>query len=215
MIGQASFEIERLLCGVSAIVTYNGIFLLLIIACCVLVSLPFAFVLADWCLGVRKINDQEKQEIEKNGLIHLTTNYAMGSIQQSRKLLGRCKLFSYSYNFKKTIFFFNGEPTSRALWFNYDDNYTKKLVLSSLPKTVIDELYIRKYDDVILFRGSINLSGTKFYFEDITDNKTTRFHMFMNKRRYSFLPFCYLLISVILVLMLITVMIVTIITLLC
>ena len=82
---------------------------------------------------VRKLTENEKEEVEKNGLFHLTSAKAATKILEEKKLKGRWRVTNYSNGFKRSVFLFSCDLTEREKWFNYSVDFEICIKLLRIP----------------------------------------------------------------------------------
>lgn len=142
---------------------------------------------------VRSLTEKEKRELEKGALIHFASYAAKVKILEKQELKASWRVTNFSNSFKKTIFFFFGNISERAKWFNYDSQYQCKIIIKKIPAEIVDKLLIRKYDNVVLLRDDLNLSAVEYEIEDNIYQEEKQANNKLKQIKYSMLPVLCLL----------------------
>lgn len=152
---------------------------------------------------VRSLTKNEMHEIEKNGLIHFTSYDAKKAILETQKLRANWRVTNYSNSIKKTVFFFSGEISECAKWFNYDSQYQCRIIIKKIPSEIVEKILIRQYDKVLLLRGDIRLSDVEYEIEDNIYQQEKQSNNMLKRIRYSLKPaICLLTMTVVCMLVL-------------
>ena len=137
---------------------------------------------------VRSLTENEMREIEKNGLIHCTSYDAKRAILETQQLKGSWRITNFSNSFKRTIFFFSGEISERAKWFNYGSQYQCRIIIKKISPGIVEKLLIRQYDKVLLLRENIRLSDVEYEIEDNIYQQERQCNNILKKIRHSWKP---------------------------
>lgn len=161
----------------------------------IIVSFVISMQLLDYLpfFKVRSLTEKEKRELEKIALIHFTSYTAKVKILEKQELKASWRVTNFSNSLKKTIFFFFGDISERAKWFNYDSQYQCKIIIKKIPAEIVDKMLIRKYDNVVLLRDNLNLSVVEYEIEDDIYQEEKQKNNRLKQFKHSMLPVLCLL----------------------
>lgn len=109
----------------------------------------------------RKLTDEEKKAIIKDGLSHKTTEKGKTGILAQRTILGKSGRTAYSNRFRKTAYLFaNAYKKGKGEKFNFNFKYTHEIFIRNITQEQLDSLMIRDYDKAIVCPGNFVFDDT-------------------------------------------------------